>query len=109
MTWLKKSWHWLIAVIVFAVAVIVWWVTRNRSGWAAEKLLEIQGDTEQRVAKIEDQKAQAISKLDKAWGQKRRKLVEEEQRQIAKARRDAATLNEAALKRKLLGDLDDPL
>lgn len=108
-TWLKKSWAWLVAVIVFAVAVIVWLASRKQSPWAAEKILEIQGGTEERVEQIADKAAAKQLEITKAWKAKRKAIKESEQKKIAKARDEALRLNEAALKRKVLEDLDDPL
>lgn len=107
--WIKKSWAWLVAVTVLAIAVIVWITSRKRSPWAAQKILEVQGDTEQRVEKIEA-KAQARQKqLDDAWSRKRKAIREQEQAQIEQLRKEALRLDAAAIKRRTLEGLDDPL
>lgn len=108
-TWIKKSWAWLVAVAVFAIAIIVWLASRKRSPWAAQKILEVQGDTEQRVEKIEAKAQTRQKKLDDAWSRKRKAIRKQEQAQIEKLRDEAQRLDAAAIKRRTLEGLDDPL
>jgi len=107
--WLKKSWAWLVTVVVAAIAVIIWIASRRRSPWAAEKILEIQGDTEQKVEQIGDQAAAKQRKLDDAWKAKRKAIRQQERAQIEKLRKEGKRLNAAAIKRRTLEGLDDPL
>ena len=109
MEWLKKKWKWLVGLVVAISAAVIWILTRRENGWAAEKILEVQASTEIKVQAEEDKSTENIKRLDDVWGKKRKKIVDDRNQKIAKIMVESASLDRAALKRKLLTDLDEPL
>lgn len=107
--WLKSCWRRLMFGVVLAIALGLWWFSRKRSGWAARKILELQGETESQIEQITDKAASRQRQLDNAWRKRRKAIKEAEQRKIARIREEARRLDAAALKRRVLEDLDDPL
>ena len=107
--WIKKHWVAIVAVVVLGIALLIWFLTRKQSGWAAQKILDLQGGVEEKAQRIEQKKTEQINKLDQEWAAKRKAIVAKEQADIAKATTEAERLSQAALKRRLLEDLDGPL
>jgi hypothetical protein len=107
--WLKAKWKWVAAGMVLVVALVVWIITRRKNGWAAEKILEIQADTEVQVQREEDKATAKTKKLDDDWQKARKKIVDERTRKIERITVKAVQLDRAKLKTEVLDDLDDPL
>lgn len=107
--WYKQAWFWFVAIAVFVLAQVVWLLSRRRNPWAAQKILEHQVNAEKQIAKITQRTNQRIKTLDANRKAEREKLMRSEQRQIARVRKNHEQLSSAALKKKMLEDLDDPL
>lgn len=107
---LKTYWRWILSGLILVVAFGFWVLSMRRSPWAAQKILDIQGDTEDRVEKIKEKASDKLSKLDASYHKKRTAILDKAKAEADKAKETARTLKDATeLRRKLMDDLDDPL
>lgn len=107
--WWKRWWVWLAGIATLGVAIVLYALTRKQSPWAAQKILEIQGNAERQVQRITEKAAREQRAADQAYERKQTAIRDKERQAIQKVKQDARTMEATALKRKVLDDLDDPL
>jgi vacuolar-type H+-ATPase subunit E/Vma4 len=105
--WYQRYWYAIAGFAAIIASVIYSILHRGKS--PAEKILEIQDDTEKKIEKITDAARARQADLNDAWKKERERLAREERVAISNAKSRAHRLESRQLKREVLDDLDDPL
>ena len=108
-SWLKKNALWVLGGLSLALAVALWFLSGKRSPTAAQKILDIQGGVEQQVARVEQKETKRLEQIESSQKQQLKKAKETAQKRIEKAKKDAQTLSKAALKKRIMDMISEPL